>query len=207
MRAEIVEGVRWLWEHRLLRTTAITLGVLNFVLVAQVSIMVLVAEERLGLGPSGYGLLLTTTGLGGIAGSAVAPRILTMTGDARYLRLAVVIEATIPVVIALTTSAWIVGVALFLFGVHWATWGAVLVSLRQELTPDSLRGRVQSVHGLIENGTAAPGALFGGFLAAWLGLTAPFWFSTVVALVLLAFVWPVYTERTIADAREIAARS
>lgn len=205
MRAEIVEGVRWLWGHRLLRTSAITLGVLNLVLVAQVSIMVLVAEERLGLGPSGYGVLLTMTGLGGIIGSVVAPRFLAITGDARYLRLAVIIEAELPAVIALTTSAWIVGASLFVFGVHATTWGAVLISLRQELTPDHLRGRVQSVNGVIENGTAAPGALLGGLLAAWLGLTAPFWFSTIIALVLLVFVWPVYTEKTIADARKTAA--
>jgi predicted MFS family arabinose efflux permease len=133
-----------------------------------------------------------------------APRILSLTGDAGYLRLAVIIEATFPAIIAVTSSPYVVGVDMFLFGVHATTWGAVLVSLRQELTPDALRGRVQSVHGLIENGTAAPGALLGGVLAAWLGLTAPFWFSTIAALVLLVFVWPVYTDRTVSDARDAA---
>jgi predicted MFS family arabinose efflux permease len=188
----------------LLRTTAVTLGVLNLVLVAQNAIMVLYAQERLGLGPTGYGLLLTVTGLGGVVGSVFAPRILSLTGDAGYLRLAVIIEAIFPAIIALTSSPYVVGVDMFFFGVHATTWGAVLVSLRQELTPDALRGRVQSVHGLIENGTAAPGALLGGFLAAWLGLTSPFWFSTIAALILLVFVWPVYTDRTIADARKVA---
>jgi MFS family permease len=205
LRRDIGEGLRWLGRHRLLRTTAVTLGVLNLVLVAQNAIMVLYAQERLGLGATGYGFLLTATGLGGIVGSVLAPRILTFTGEAGYLRLAVIIEAVFPAIIALTSSAWVVGADMFLFGVHATTWGAVLVSLRQELTPDPLRGRVQSVHGLIEYGTAAPGALLGGLLAAWLGLTAPFWFSTIAALVLLVFVWPVYTEKTIADAREAAA--
>jgi len=205
LRAEIGEGIGWLWRHRLLRTTAVTLGVLNLVLVAQISIMVLYAEDHLGLGPSGYGVLLTSTGIGGIVGSVVAERIIVITGEATYLRLAVIIEAIIPALIALTHSAWVVGLALFLFGVHATTWGAMLVSLRQELTPDWLRGRVQSAHGLIENGTAAPGALLGGFLAVHFGLTSPFWFSAIAALCLLPFVWPMYTDGEIASARQEAA--
>ncbi|HWV34159.1 MAG TPA: MFS transporter [Thermomicrobiales bacterium] len=200
-RAEIGDGVRWLLHHRLLRTTAITLGVLNLVLVAQVSIMVLYAEERLGLGPAGYGLLLTMSGLGGVIGSLVAERIVTAIGEARYLRLAVLIEAVIPAAIALTGNAFVAGGVLFVFGVHAITWGSVLVSLRQELTPDAMRGRIQSVHGLIENGTAAPGALLGGFLAVQFGLASPFWFSTVVALLLIPVVWPAYTSAEIARAR------
>jgi MFS family permease len=43
LRTEIGEGIVWLWRHRLLRTTAVTLGVLNLLLVAQVSIMVLIS--------------------------------------------------------------------------------------------------------------------------------------------------------------------
>ncbi|HEV2125150.1 MAG TPA: MFS transporter [Chloroflexota bacterium] len=205
LRTEIGDGVRWLWAHRLLRTTAVTLGILNLVLVAQVSIMVLYAEERLGVGPAGYGVLLTAYGLGGMAGGLVAERVIAVIGDGTYLRLAVIIEALIPAVIVLTTSPYVVGIALFLFGVHAIVWGAVLVSLRQELTPDSLRGRVHSAYGLIENGTAAPGALLGGFLAVHFGLTSPFWFSTVVALILLPFVWPAYSDEEVARARHEAA--
>lgn len=207
LRSEIGEGIRWLWRHRLLRTTAITLGVLNLVLVAQVSIMVLYAEEHLGLGPTGYGILLTATGLGGVVGSLVAERVVAITGEGTYLRLAVMIEALVPAAIALTGSPSVVGLALFLFGVHAVVWGVVLVSLRQELTPDPLRGRVQSAHGLIENGTAAPGALLGGFLAMQFGLTSPFWFSMGISLILLPFVWPAYADEEIAIARSRAAGS
>src|SRR5262245_38441652 len=50
-RAAIVEGVRWLLGHRLLRTLAITVAVENLTLGATFSIMVLIAGERLGIGP------------------------------------------------------------------------------------------------------------------------------------------------------------
>ena len=200
--AEMREGVRWLMHHRLLRTTAITLGVLNLVLVAQLSIMVLYAEEELGLGPAGYGVLLMMSGLGGVVGSMVAERLVAAVGEANYLRLAVLNEAAIPAIIVVTGNPYIACAALFLFGVHWITWESILVSLRQQLTPDSMRGRVQSVIGLIENGTAAPGALIGGFLAVRFGLASPFWFSSIVALLLIPVVWPVYTTGEIARARQ-----
>lgn len=201
LRTEIAAGLRWLWRHRLLRTLALTLAALNITLVAQVSIMVLFARERLGLGPTGFGVLLTAYGLGGLLGSVIAGRVIGWLGVSRVLRLAVVIEAAVPAAIALSGHALLVGAALAIFGCHSTVWGAVLTALRQELTPDRLRGRVESAYRLLEYGGAAPGALLGGLLAAHFGLTAPFWLGAAVGVALIPLVWPVYSEATIAEAR------
>ncbi len=194
LRAEIVEGLQWLWHHRLLRTISLAMAVLNLTLVAQVSIMVLFAEERLGLGPGGYGALLTAYGVGGVMGGLIAERVLARIGDGAYLRLAIVIESAAPAAITLSSSAFVVGAVLALFGLHAIVWGALLSTLRQELTPDRLRGRVRSVHALIEYGTAAPGALLGGLLATGFGLTAPFWLGAAAGALLLPFVWREFSE-------------
>jgi MFS family permease len=205
--SEIGEGMRWLWGQRLLRTLSITLAVLNLTLVAQVAIMVLVAEERLGLGPGGYGALLIAYGAGGVIGGLIATRVLRRTGESRYLRLAVVFEGAAPAAIALTTDAFAVGTVLLVFGIHATVWGVILTSLRQELTPDRLRGRVGSVYMLIEYGTAAPGALLGGLLAGRFGLTTPFWLGTIAAAFLLPFVWDRFSSDEIAAARSGVADS
>ena len=202
--SEIAVGVRWLWGQRLLRALSLTLALLNLTLVAQVAIMVLFAEERLGLGPQGYGALLAVYGVGGGVGSLVAERVLARVGEAVYLRLAVVIEAAAPAIIVLSTSPLVVGLVLALFGVHAIVRGALLTALRQEITPDPLRGRVSSVHALLEYGSAAPGALLGGLLAARFELTAPFWLGAITGLALIAIVWPLFTEAEIAAARENA---
>lgn len=204
LRAEIAAGLRWLWGHRLLRTLALTLAVLNITLVAQVSIMVLFARERLGLGPAGFGVLLTAYGLGGLLGSVLAGRVIDRLGASRVLRLAVVIEAAIPAVIALSGHALLVGAALAFFGCHATVWGAVLTALRQELTPDRLRGRVESAYRLLEYGGAAPGALLGGLLAARFGLTAPFWLGAAVGVALIPLVWPVFSAGMVAQAKREA---
>jgi predicted MFS family arabinose efflux permease len=205
LRREIGEGLRWLWRHRLLRSLSVALGVLNLTLVAQSAVSVLYAQERLGLGPTGFGMLVATYGMGGVLGSMVAHRIVRRLGASRTLRMAIVVEMLVPAALALTENAVLAGVVFTVFGFHAIVWGAVLVSLRQELTPARLRGRVQSAHRLLEEGTAAPGALLGGLLAAGLGLTAPFWFGAVVGALLLPLVWPVFSEATVAEARRRAA--
>lgn len=203
---EINEGMRWLWSHRLLRTMALSMAVLNITVVAQVSIMVLYAEEHLGLGAQGFGVLVTLYGVGGVMGGMVAGRILARTGASTYLRLAIALEAMIPAAMAVTHQPIVAGIVLAIFGLHAIVWGVLLSTLRQELTPDRLRGRVKSVTTVLELGTAAPGALFGGVLTAKIGLTAPFWAGTVCGIVLLPLVWSDFSPASIAAARREAAR-
>lgn len=203
LRAEIAEGVRWLWRHRLLRALALTLGLLDITLVAQNAITVLFAEERLGLSDAGYGLLVASYGVGGVLGSLIADRVIARLGDWRELRLAIVIECLVPASVALSHSGLLVGVIFLLFGAHAVIWGALLVSLRQELTPPELRGRVESAYRLLDDGVAAPGALLGGLLAARLGLTAPFWLGAAVGALLIPFVWGTFGRESVRHARDM----
>jgi MFS family permease len=202
--AEAGEGIRWLWRHRLLRTISLSMALLNLTLVAQVSIMVLFAQERLGLDAAGYGVLVATYGVGGVLGSLVAHRAIGWLGAGRTLRLAMVIEAATPAALALSSTPLLAGAVLALFGVHAVVWGALLTSLRQELTPARLRGRVESAYRLLEYGTAAPGALLGGLLTEALGLTAPFWLGAATGALLIPLVWSTFSEATVAQARRAA---
>ena len=200
-RADIAEGIRWLWRQRLLRTVSIAMALLDLTLVAQVAIMVLFARDRLGLDAEGYGLLLAAYGVGGILGGLIADRVLMLTGEATYLRIAIVIECVVPAALALTADALTAGVILAMFGLHAIIWGAVLTSVRQELTPRRLQGRAAGVQALLESGTAAPGALLGGWLAVRYGLTAPFWLGAITGLLLIPYVWPACSDAELAAAR------
>jgi len=190
LRAEVAEGFRWLWRNALLRTLALALATLNLTLVAQNAIMILYARERLGLDARGFGLLLTTYGLGGIAGGLIAGPLSDRFNAGPLLRLALTIETVVPAALALTRAPLLAGAILALFGCHAIVFGAVLASLRQRLTPDALRGRVGGAFRFIEEGTAAPGALLGGALAALAGPTAPFWCGALAGVAVLLWAWP-----------------
>src|SRR6266508_732612 len=75
MRADVAEGLRFLWRQRLLRTLAVIVGVFNFASNATWAILVLYAvgpASAMGLSEPAYGLLLTTVAAGSLLGSLVA---------------------------------------------------------------------------------------------------------------------------------------
>ncbi len=203
LRSEISEGVRWLFRHRLLRTLALALGVMNLTLSAVLSIMVLYAQDRLGLGPVGYGLLLSTVAVGGVIGSLLAERVISWLGPGNAMRVGLVIEASTHLVLALAKNELVIGAVLVIFGFHSIVWSVISVSLRQEVVPERLLGRVNSAYLLFAIGSLSVGALLGGALARGFGITAPFWFSFVVVAVLALLIWRTLDNSTIQKARKI----
>jgi hypothetical protein len=53
-------------------------------------------------------------------------------------------------------------------------WNVLSMSLRQQLIPESLFGRVQGAWRMVVYGAMPLGALLGGVVASSFGLTAPF---------------------------------
>jgi MFS family permease len=125
LRSEIAEGVRWLARHRLLRILAVAIALMNLTLSATLSISVLYAQDRLGLGSVGYGLLLSSVAVGGISASLLAERVIGWLGPATILRLGLVIESSTHLVLALARSPLLVGMVLALFGFGSLSLGAV----------------------------------------------------------------------------------
>jgi MFS family permease len=133
MRPEIAEGLSWLRRHRLLRALVFTIGVMNLTFGAAFAVWVLIAQERLGLGPVGYGTLAAAIPVGGVLGGLVAERVAGLLGTGTTLRAGLLVEVVTHIVLASTTSAWTAGAILALFGFHAIVWGTVSASLRQEL--------------------------------------------------------------------------
>src|SRR5262249_58123176 len=65
VRADLAEGVLWLLRHAPMRTLALTIFAFNVTFGAAWSVLVLYAQERLGMGDVGFGLLTTAVGIGG----------------------------------------------------------------------------------------------------------------------------------------------
>jgi MFS family permease len=194
LRRDIAEGVRWLWSHPPVRLLAVVLAVMNVTFAAAFATWVLYARVRLGLSAGGFGLLLTASAVGALAGAALAGWLTDRFGPAALLRAGLTIETVVHLVLALTRSPWVAGSAMVAFGVHAAVWGVVAATVRQRLVPDRLRGRVGSVYYLLVMGGSALGALVGGALAGPLGLTGPFWVAVASNVVLGAFVWRRFPE-------------
>ncbi|GIJ76225.1 Predicted arabinose efflux permease, MFS family [Micromonospora phaseoli] len=188
LRADIAEGVRFLWRHRLLRTLATMVGGSNLITSAIFAVLVLYAVgpgSAMRLTEPGYGLLLTTIAAGIVLGSLVAGRIEKLLGRARALGVSVVAMAAVVGVPALSTNPFVIGAVFFGGGILLAAWNVITISLRQRITPDRLLGRVNSSYRLLAWGSIPIGALAGGLLAELFGLRAVFAIMGVLAFTLL----------------------
>ncbi|MFF2820234.1 MFS transporter [Kitasatospora cineracea] len=192
---QFASSVRWLWAQPALRTLTLALCLMNVTLLAGFSVMVLYAREHLGLSEFGYGVLLSASAVGGLAGALVAPRLQARFSASLLLRVGLVLETLTHVGLALAGSPWVAGAVLGMFGVHGAIWVSVDRTLVQRAVPDELRGRVNSVFMALAVGGSALGALAGGPLARAFGLTGPFWFSAVVMAALTVFAWRPFGRR------------
>ncbi|WP_406044311.1 MFS transporter [Micromonospora sp. NBC_00898] len=190
LRADIATGVRALWAAPVLRILAGCIAVMNVAFCAAFAAFVLYARQRLGLAEVGYGVLLTASAVGGLAGTALAPRLRARFGTPALLRIGLLVEVGLQVVLATTRQPWVAGAALAVWGVHTMVWGVLVVSLRQRLVPDRLRGRVNSVYSLADLGGAALGTAAGGLIARATGdIVAPFWLASGAMALLTALVW------------------
>jgi MFS family permease len=200
VRADIVEGFRWLMGQRVLRTMAILIGLLNVTLIAATAVLVLLARERLHLGSVGYGVLFSCMAGGGILGAVIGDRIIKWVTATWTIRIGLLIEAGMHLALATSRSPYFIGFALFAFGVHGALWSIVGSSLRQRLTPPEMLGRAGSTMLFIAAGGNCVGALLGGAVATRFGLTAPYWVGFVVAVLVSAATWRVFNRATVAAA-------
>jgi predicted MFS family arabinose efflux permease len=190
MRSSIAAGLRYLLRHRLLRTLALLLGVMNFSSQLGFAVLVLFAKQTLHTGTSGYGLLFTASAVGAIIGGFANPVITARLGMVPSLILAMVAQAAVLAGVGLAPNAFVAGGAMFLEGLLVTMWNVVTVSLRQQIVPAEMMGRVNSVYRLIGWGLIPVGAAAGGLIAHAVGLRAPFLTGAVLSAAALLLALP-----------------
>lgn len=169
-RRAVVEGLRWLGRHRLLRTLALLLGVNTFCFQLGNVTLVLLATRELGVTPAGYGLLLAVAAVGSVLGGLLTARLVRLFGQIPVLAVALAINAAAFVLLGLSPNAWTLAALLAMSGLVTAVWNVVTVTLRQEQVPLDLLGRVNSVYRLLGWGLIPLGALAGGLIAHEVGV-------------------------------------
>jgi MFS family permease len=183
LRADIVEGVRYLAHHQLLRTLAVCVGISNLAATATFAVFPLyaVAPGPMGLTSAGFGLLFTTLAAGSLIGSFLVERLEKRLGRRRTLLLAAATFPLFALVPALTADAILVGAAFFVGSALNICWNVITVSLRQRIVPDRLLGRVNAGYRLVAWGTMPLGAAVGGIIGERFGVTAVFWTSAALS--------------------------
>ncbi|WP_240777094.1 MFS transporter [Nonomuraea basaltis] len=166
LRRDIGEALRYLWSHRVLRSLAITAGMLNLANAAYFAVFVLWAVgdgSMIGLEPSGYGLMMTAFAAGAVAGSLLSGRAAGIFGEVRTLVGAWLTSSLLLLVPVVAPSPWTLYPTAVLWGLVGAAGNVLVISTRQRLIPAELLGRVNSAYRLVGMG----GMPLGRHSGAW----------------------------------------
>ncbi|MFM2184033.1 MAG: hypothetical protein RJB61_2327 [Actinomycetota bacterium] len=197
--ADIADGLRWLRGHGLLRDLAIALAVTNLAFAMVESTFVLYVTREIGVDERLFGVTVAVMGIGGTVAGLVAGRVVDGIGR----RWTIVAVATLPVLVmallAGATDPWIVVGLVTAQAMLVTVWSVTSLSLRQQLVPDHLFGRVNGVYRWLSWGAMPVGAAAGGAIAQATSLRGPYvtaaWLLAGSALLVLARVVPFVPER------------
>ncbi len=168
---------------------------LNFFYTIYFTLLLLFAIDELHLPAVATGFVLAAGAVGALIGSTVTTRVTSRIGvgwaflGGGFLYLGALV--LVPIAhgpVWLTTG--ILVVAELLSGIGLMVCDIAGSSIQQALTPDRVRGRVQGVFMVFNNGSRPLGALLAGVLGTWLGLRTTFLVAVLGGLVCVLLVVP-----------------
>jgi MFS family permease len=138
--------------------------------VALWALLPLLANQRLGIGADGYGVLLAALGAGAVAGAVVMPRLRARFSDNQLLLLATLVYVAALAVSVLVRNPVVVTLALVPAGTAWMTVLANVNADVQMFLPRWVRARGLGTYQTVFFGGQALGALAWGLVADQIGL-------------------------------------
>ncbi|MFE2529690.1 MFS transporter [Streptomyces sp. NPDC059382] len=157
-REMFLVGFRFLWAHALLRPLTVLLTLLTFVTIGATDLLIFRVENDLRQSTATLGYVVAVSGLGTLVGALCAGRLRRLLGFGTcWLGSVVLIGLSVAGIGVSRDVATIAALAaLFMFGLTVA--GVCSMTLRQEVTPDPLLGRVTSVFWTVHNASGPVGA-------------------------------------------------
>jgi predicted MFS family arabinose efflux permease len=162
---DLKEGFRFIASDRATLALGVVAAVPSIFGFPYYTLVPVMARESLGLGPDGFGILVSAIGLGALVGAVSLAFLGTYRPKGRLLTVATFVFAG-----ALAGFSFSRSMALSLLALAFAGWGmithlATTNTLLQLQIPDHLRGRVMSAYLWAVVGMAPLGALLFGSLA------------------------------------------
>ncbi|WP_437184626.1 MFS transporter [Streptomyces xanthophaeus] len=171
-REMFVVGFRFLWSHPLLRPLTVGLTLLTFVTMGAGDLLIYRVQHDLGRDAATLGYVIAVGGAGSVAAALSAGRLRRLLGFGTCWLASVAMIAVGVTVTGVSRSVPVIAVlsAVNMFGMTLG--GICSMTLRQEVTPDHLLGRVTSAFWTVHNASGPVGAAVLTLLAARHGVPA-----------------------------------
>jgi MFS family permease len=177
--AAIHTGIRYGLGAPVVRCVLIRTGAFSLAASSLLALLPILARPH---GPTGYGLLLGSFGLGALAGAAALPRLRNRLSVDGVVAVAIVIFAVMTFAAGrVQTFSWLC-LVLFTSGTAWIGILACLNVAAQTMSPPWLRARALSLYLLVLQGGMAIGSAAWGALATKVGIPWTL-FCSAIALI------------------------
>jgi MFS family permease len=173
LRTEIVDGLRFVLTHPILRPSMAFVAVSNYFGMVLSSILLVYAVRDLDLSPAAIGVVFGLGNVGFLVGAALSSRISTRIGVGSTMVAAAALVGWPLLLIPLAPRELALPVFVAAFGLAsfaGVIYNVVGLSLMQAITPDRLLGRMNASRRFVVWGTIPLGSLTGGALASVIGL-------------------------------------
>ena len=170
MRVEMMEGLRYIGGHRLLRSIAACTSTSNLFNQLAFAIVAVYLYRDLALTPEIVGLLGGLAGAGVLTGAVLASRLARWFGIGRTIIGSIALGGPVALLVpaaalAPALAVPLIGAAFFLGGFVNVVYNVNQVSLRQAITPEPMLGRMNATMRFLVWGTIPIGSLIGAALS------------------------------------------
>jgi MFS family permease len=185
---EMREGAAYLLRDGHSLSLVVMVGIACTLTFPFTTLVPVIAVERLGLHADGFGMLISSFGLGALVGASMLAALSAERDAGRMLVAARVVSSLAIAGVAVSRSVPLTCLAMAVAGWALITHLATSNTLIQLRVPDELRGRVMSFYTWCAVGTAPLGALFMGGVAERLGAPAALLLGSATCLILMTLV-------------------
>jgi MFS family permease len=197
LHKEIAEGVRFVAGQPLIRSVAGTTATSNFFFTLGMTLFPIFALRELGIGALGLGITLSAGAVGGLLGATLTPRIAGRLGGGPAIIVSAFACGLAFVIVPLSAllhgaqAVPLLASGEFLFSFWNLVYNITQVTMRQNICPPRLLGRMNASIRCLVWGVMPIAALVSGLLGGAIGILPTIWISFVGAL--LATLWVLFS--------------
>jgi predicted MFS family arabinose efflux permease len=214
LRADILEGLRAVFSHRILRPLFIAATVGAFAGQLQAVVLVLFFVRDLQLSSSLVGVAIAVSGVAAMLGATLATWFTRRVGPGRAFITGMLLASVAGIVLASAVGPFAVSLAILLLsqvlrGAAPSIYGVNQQTFRQVLIAPALLSRANATWRFLAFGGQSLGALLGGLLGSVLGLRETLIVSSCIMLAgtTIAFVSPLRSLRMLSASEVVDGKT
>jgi len=185
---DIKEGLIFISRNRLILALVSVVAAISLFGISYIILMPVFASQVLGVGIKGLGALMSSTGIGALAGALGLARLGNFRPKGRLLIWSVFLFSISLMAFSLSKDYLLSIFALIFVGCSSVIPIALVNTLLQVNVPDAFRGRVMSLFMITFAGIVPFGNLISGALAQSWGVSAALFFCGLACLVLFTLI-------------------